>query len=79
MLIDETIKIKVTNDGVNNNEAKVFANTDSKLIDVLVSIEMAREMLDESFKKYLENFEIGAKDAQNIMKTIKIKDVIKLM
>lgn len=75
MLLNNEIKITVTNDGKNNN-VKLSLNQKYKLNEVMTAIQMAQNTLRDSLGKYLESRDkMTEKDFEELFKIITLEDL----
>lgn len=75
MLLNNEIKIIVTNDGKNNN-VQLSLNQKYKLNEVMTAIQMAQNTLRDSLGKYLESRDkMTEKEFEELFKTITLEDL----
>lgn len=75
MLLDNEIKITITNDGKNNN-VQLSLNQKYKLSEVMTSIQMAQNTLRDSLSKYLKSRDkITETEFEELLKTITLEDL----
>jgi hypothetical protein len=75
MLLNNEIKITVTNDG-KNNSVQLSLNSKDKLEDVITAIQMAQNTLRDSLGKYIESKgKVTEQDLENIFKTITLEEL----
>lgn len=75
MLLNNEIKITITNDGKNNN-VQLSLNQKYKLNEVMTSIQMAENTLRDSLSKYLEiRDKITEIEFEELLKTITLEDL----
>lgn len=75
MLLNNEIKITITNDGKNNN-VQLSLNQKYKLNEVMTSIQMAQNTLRDRLSKYLEiRDKITEIEFEELLKTITLEDL----
>jgi arginine decarboxylase-like protein len=75
MLLNNEIKITVTNDGKNNNVA-LSLNTKDTFNDIMTCIEMSKNTLRDAFGEYIKN-KGGVTDSELeiLLKTITLDEI----
>jgi hypothetical protein len=75
MLLNNEIKITVTNDGKINN-TQLSLNSKDKLGDVMTAIQMAQNTLRGSLGKYIESKgKVTEQELENIFKTVTLEEL----
>ena len=75
MLLDNKIKITVTNDG-KENKVSLSLNYEDKFMDVMTSIEMAQNTLRDAIGNYIKNKKVlSNKELDTILNSITLKEI----
>ena len=78
MLLNNEIKITVTNDGKSNN-AQLSLNPKYNLNDVMTCIQMAQNTLKDSLGEYIKNKgAVTEKELEEIIKTVTLEELYDL-